>query len=167
MLWPSVQMQIFASVVAVMETLQYGIYTTKNLCVSSRDIRMEPPALIFHLMELNCGLEDLTIQFVLGISEKGSSFSSTTFLHKYFHSAIVLVANGWLSGKLFEHPSSTFPSPFKPSIGLTHDKFSSFYSLIIQYGKFKCRGLTQHKSRQIPTSFARELCFVTQIFLLR
>jgi len=67
---PSVPTTKFVSAVVAMEILQFGIFITKLLSVNFKDIPMAHLVLILVVMEINYGLEVLTIQFARGISEK-------------------------------------------------------------------------------------------------
>ncbi len=64
---PSVLITKFVSVVVVMEILPFGIFITKLLSVSFKDILTARLVLILVVMEINYGLEVSIIRFVLGI----------------------------------------------------------------------------------------------------
>jgi hypothetical protein len=82
--WQSVLIQNFASVVAVMVTLLYGISIVRVWFDNSKVTLMVPVALTFLLMEQRCGPEVWITQCVLGIFEKVDNFNNMTSNLKYF-----------------------------------------------------------------------------------
>ena len=94
-----VPIQTYASVVAAMEILLFGICITKNWCANSKGTLTAHRVLIYHQTALSYGLAVSIILFDHGIYGKAGNYSNTISHHKSSPLDIARVASGWLLGK--------------------------------------------------------------------